>query len=513
MEERDLAAPPSRGQRTCVTAFRRPFLAGFALATGLTAGSCGDHGTGTEPGLSSLTLLRGDGVTDTVLSLPAQALVVEVRGEGGALVSGTVVRFQALTIEGANPYLLGVYVAPVTSQNFGSFVADSTDSRGRSSVLVQLGTRAGAAKLLVSVPEFGLQDTARFTVLPGKGTLVIVQPKDTALYVGRGFQSRATVGDRFGNPRSDPVSYSAGSTTISITSSGRVTGGGNFARAFYTANAQGGTDTGWVSVVPQGTLAALQVDSLAGHGPGIVTFNLDGSGYSWIGRGGSYYNAAPSWAPSGTTLAFGGNPGFQTWLYSSDLSGNERALLASGDSGLTIASWPAYSHDGTYIYFSGATTANFGLWRANADGTEPHLLYTDPSGLAWRSSPSPDGTRLAFTNASTYPAGVQVYTLATGSVSSWAVVGHTPRWSPANETVAFVTPYGGSVFVMSSDGTGVRQVTRVGRFYGETSLTWSPDGVWLAVRGPASLELVNVATGTTLPLGYSTSFIEPAWKP
>jgi Tol biopolymer transport system component len=380
--------------------------------------------------------------------------------------------------------------------------------------LIQLGMGSGVARLIVSAPEFGLQDTARFTVLPGNAAHVVVQPKDTALYTGKSFRARAIVTDRFGNPRSDPVSYANTTVAISITPSGTVTAGASFARASYSANARGWTDTGWVSVVPQGTVAALQTGRFAGHDAGIVLFNLDGSGYQWIGPGGSLYNAAPSWAPSGTALAFGLNSvGSGSWIYTSDLSGAERSLLNPGDSGLTITSWPAYSHDGAYVYFSGATSANFGLWRADADGTNPHLLYTDPSGLAWRSSPSPDGTRLAFTNAGTYPAGVQVYTLASKTVSTWAVVGHTPRWSPVAETIAFVTPYGGSVFVMSSDGTGVRQVTPVGRFYGETSLTWSPDGAWLVARGPASLELLNATTGAMLPLGYATSLIEPAWKP
>jgi WD40 repeat protein len=457
-----------------------------------------------------LRLLYGDGATDTILSVLTQALVVEVRGENGVPVSGTVVRFQSLPIDGANPYA-GVFVAPVTSPSFGYFVADSTDSRGRASVVIELGTHSGTGKLLVSAPEFGLQDTARFTVLPGKAAHVVVQPKDTALSVGRGFQARAVVTDQFGNPRADPVTYSNPTSGISVTSNGAVTAGGSFARAYYRASAQGWTDTGWVSVVPQGTLAALQTGTVAGHGVGIVVFSLDGSGYQWIGPGGSSYNAAPAWSPSGTALAFGRNPGSINWLYTSDLSGNEQALLTPGDSGLTIASWPSYSPDGTTIYFSGATTGNFALWRANADGTSPRQLYADPTGLAWRPSPSSDGTRLAITIGN--PSYVCVYTLASASVSSWAIPGHMPRWSPVGERIAFVQQYGGPVSVVNSDGTGAHQVSPVGRSYEEESLTWSTDGVWLVARAAGTLELINVNTGATLPLGYATQLVEPAWKP
>lgn len=493
-----------------VSDVRFSLIAGLAAAGLMTVG-CGDHGTGTGPGGSSVRLLYGDGATDTILAEPAQALVVEVRGENGMPVSGTVVRFQSLPIDSAHPYSLGAFVAAVTSPFFGDFVADSTDSRGRASVLIKLGQSTGAARLLVSAPEFGLQDTARFTVLPGNAAHVVVQPKDTALYAGGGFQARASVTDRFGNPRSDPVSYSNTSVAINITPSGTVSAGASVARAFYKASARGWTDTGWVSVVPRGTVAALQTGSFAGHGAGIVVFNVDGSGYQWIGPGGSWYNAAATWSPSGTTLAFGLNPGSLNWLYTSDLSGNERALLTPGDSGLTIASWPAYSPDGATLYFSGATTGNFAVWRANADGTAPHQVYADPSGLAWRPSPSSDGTRLGITIGN--PSYVRVFTLASASVSSWAIPGHTPRWSPVGETIAFVQQYGGTVSVVNSNGTGAHQVSPVGRSYEEGSLTWSTDGAWLLARAAGTLELINVSTGTTLPLGYAIQFVEPAWKP
>src|SRR2546430_763047 len=161
-----LALRQGGDHRMRVSDLRCSLIAGLAAA-GLITGACGDHGTGTGPGGSSLQLLYGDGATDTVLSVPAQALVVEVRGENGVPVPGTVVRFQSLPIDSAHPFAPGVFVAAVTSTYFETFVADSTDSRGRSSVLIELGTSSGAAKLLVSVPEFGLQDTARFTVLPG----------------------------------------------------------------------------------------------------------------------------------------------------------------------------------------------------------------------------------------------------------------------------------------------------------------------------------------------------------
>ena len=490
---------------------RNGVVALLTLTLGLATSDCGNNGTGPGQGASALRLLFGDGAADTVDAMPAQALVAEVRGENGVVASGTVVRFEALPFDSTTPYALGVYLAPVTSQFFGEFAAESTDSRGRASVLIQMGTHAGGGKVLVTAPEFGLQDTAHFTIVPGNRAQVRVLPKDTALYVAGTFQSRASAADRFGNLRTDPVTFAAVASAISVTPTGIVTAGGAFARGRYVASSGGLSDTGWVSVVPRGTLAALQITAFGGHPAGIVVFNLDGSGYQWVGPGGGFYNAAPSWSPSGTTLVFGWNSGSLSWLYDSDLAGHEQALLTPGDSGLTIASWPAYSPDGGSVYFSGATLGNFTVWRVNADGSAPQQLYADPSGLAWRPSPSPDGTRLAITIGN--PAYVCVFTLASAARSSWAIPGHMPRWSPAGEMIAFVQQYGGPVSVVNSDGTGVRQVSPVGHNYEEESLTWSADGAWLVGRASGTLELINVSTGATLPLGYAAQFVEPAWKP
>jgi Tol biopolymer transport system component len=199
------------------------------------------------------------------------------------------------------------------------------------------------------------------------------------------------------------------------------------------------------------------------------------------------------------------------WLFRTDLSGSAQTLLTLGDSGLTLTAWPAYSPNGTYLYFSGTTNDNFAVWRSNADGSDAHRIYADPSGLAWRESASPDGTRLVLTAEN--PPVIRVFTLLTQTISSWSVPGHTPRWSPLGDLIAFTTQYGGPVFIIKPDGTGSRQVSPVGRSYAEASLTWSSDGAWLVARGPEMLELINVTTGMTVPLGYSTALVEPAWKP
>ena len=471
--------------------------------------ACGTQDA-TAPPTAGLRILWGDGVTDTILTPLDQTLMVEVRSERGVPVQGTQVRFDPVE-RGGQP---DVYITYPSSTSFLTLLDDTTDALGLVAVRVKLGVHAGAAKLRLSVPQLGFQDTARFTILPGHPAQVVVTPGDTAVYAGASFQSSATVFDTWGNLRTDQATFSP-LTGVDVTSTGKITAGANIARASYTATVAGtasvaaASGTGWVSIVPHGTLVAYHATYYP-EAPSLVTFNLDGSGYHEIAP--ILYLEASAWTPSGTTFVFGGavQPGF-LWMYTSDLAGNVQRLGTPQDSGLTSVSWPVYSPDGQALYFTGyAAPYQYSLWRADADGRNPHLLYADPSGIAWRESLSPDGTRLAFTAEN--PAIIRVYTIASRTVSSWSVRGHTPRWSPTSDSIAFATQWGGPIHLMKSDGTGMRQVSAPNRSYSETSIAWSPDGAWLVARG-AVLELINVASGLTLPLGYTGALAEPVWKP
>jgi Tol biopolymer transport system component len=79
--------------------------------------------------------------------------------------------------------------------------------------------------------------------------------------------------------------------------------------------------------------------------------------------------------------------------------------------------------------------------------------------------------------------------------------------------IAFVQQYGGALSLMNADGTNVHVNTAPGRNYSEGLFSWSPDGVWLAARGPSSIELLNIDTGLVIPLGYTASYDSPAWRP
>jgi Tol biopolymer transport system component len=92
----------------------------------------------------------------------------------------------------------------------------------------------------------------------------------------------------------------------------------------------------------------------------------------------------------------------------------------------------------------------------------------------------------------------------------------SPAWSPDGERVAFVAGAGsgekGQVFVVSSDGTGLRQVTTVGSLY--VAPTWSPDGERLVFETfDHELHIVNADGTDERRLGDYDSSSQPAWCP
>src|SRR5437016_4350484 len=96
-------------------------VASVVAVMSFTTGACGDNGTG--PPAGALQLVRGNGGTDTILATLPQGLVVEVRDYTGALAPGTVVTFEALSVD-LYSYTYGVLVAPLTSPSYSSFVSD-----------------------------------------------------------------------------------------------------------------------------------------------------------------------------------------------------------------------------------------------------------------------------------------------------------------------------------------------------------------------------------------------------
>jgi Tol biopolymer transport system component len=183
---------------------------------------------------------------------------------------------------------------------------------------------------------------------------------------------------------------------------------------------------------------------------------------------------------------------------------------------LGAESWAHYSADGQWVYFSGATTTTYWLYRVHPDGTGLTMLGTNPGdgSQRWKPSPSPDGTKLAFTDG----ASVAVLDLATLTSSTWSVPGFTPRWSPTGSPIAIMPAYPNQqVTAVNPDGTNDHVISPPNEYYGtqeyEQAFDWSPDGQWLILRNDNKyqLEVVQVATGLELPLAWGFAVGGPAW--
>lgn len=509
-------------------------LTALALAAVTAACGGGDGGTGPTPPAPqgpSLRLVSGAGSTDTIEALSTAPLVVEVRDANGQLRAGVNVRFDPFP-SAPLPGCTGIcFPVPQVAPNGAltvSPVTVATDANGRVSLPYRFGTSPGEGKLAVTVPELALQDTARFTILPGAAARVEVVPADTAVSVGGSFSPRGGVVDRRGNPRPDAVSFTAGSAALTV--SGNVVSGVAAARSFVVAELAGQRDTGWVSVVPQGEIAVYRygpparLQRMKLDGTLVRSFDLPFSGAP-----------DPDWSPDGQKLV-GVTHGTAPRLAFYDLTDGTRTAIVDPAVGLRAESHPRYSRDGAWIYFNGApaTIGGFAnvngrgeLWRVRPDGSGAArvgpvgALFSDD----YSPSPSPDGTKVAF-QSSRDEGGtgttLRVLDLATGIESypgGVRIIVEWLAWSPTDaQMIAFGIPdatptaRGLRIDAIRPDGTGRRTLSPAGRVY--VHFTWSPDGKWLLAK-PADrtgFELIEVATGQVIPLPF-TGLESPVWRP
>jgi Tol biopolymer transport system component len=462
--------------------------------------ACSDS-TGPTDG-DPLSILAGSGKTDTVLAKLPQALIVEVRGGDSRPLSNAVVRFTAVP---ENPFLPSVLMAPLTENFYTSFVAASTDRRGIASVVVQLGAVAGPAKILIEVPELNLQDTARYTVLPGHATTLTISIRDTTVLRGAQYSISAAASDRFGNRRDgDPITYTSRSSVATVDASGRVTAAAE-GRGTILVQTATATDSAQLSVVPQATLVVWGSGKLS-------TVNTDGSNVQILTTSGDG-SLFPQWSADGTkVLIYEGDPGSNARLSTVDMAGN-RTLVAGTNASLWAASYGRFTRDGSWIYFTGVSTSEYGYatHRVKPDGTQLEQVGPTPGeGGSLRPDVSPDGATEVFQTGAGVLASMEI---ATHRIKSLGVTGSFPRYSPNGSQIAYLAgQYAPTkLYVMNADGTGSRQLGNAS-YHELGGVDWSPDGQWLlATSDTGFLELVRVSDGLRLPLRIQG--LQAAWKP
>lgn len=220
---------------------------------------------------------------------------------------------------------------------------------------------------------------------------------------------------------------------------------------------------------PDGRLVVFQRIDVNGCGPGCETDEIDavsnnGSqltrlAYDPLGKGcirhgqpaGGVCRAVPAWSPDGKRLAF------QCQVQPS-------------------------SHDPGYSR----------ICVMNADGSNIHELPQEPAAGLSDSAPSwsPDGTEIAFGRGVRDQQAVFVITAGGGNarqLTPWALRAGQPDWSPDGKRLIFYsnrdgpTTVSANLYTIGADGTGLKQLThaRGGRVQ-YLSASFSPDGKWIA---------------------------------
>ena len=473
----------------------------LAIVVGVLASATCDNPV--EPtGPPGITIVAGAGVTDTIDARPAQALLVEVHTTAGLPARRAVVQFAGLpTAAGPNPQT-SVRVGRIDAQPTQPLAVDTTDGSGRARVVVALGAVAGLGGVEITVPELGFADTAAYTIQPGHAVDLVTEPSDTVVYQARSFTLRASVRDRYGNTRPDPVTFAADSAAASVSAAGTVTSEELGRARVRIGDGTGHADTTWVSVIPQGTIAATSPT-------GIVIVDLDGSNRRSVA--GVAVAAWVDWNPAGDTLVFASTD-YDSWLYVTNTTGPPRRLITDS-TGLVSEYRPQYSRDGQWIYFSGGSNTRYqALWRVRPNGSNPEFIGPASGDNDGQVGPSSDGSRAAYvSNSCCYPnLGLFLLHVATGVADSLAPGAFTPRWSPGDSLIGFIFR---GVFVVEPDGQGLRQITPLGDTYYH-GFDWSPAGDWMIARRPSGhLVLIRVADRLTITLPYFTDLDRPAWRP
>jgi TolB protein len=213
-------------------------------------------------------------------------------------------------------------------------------------------------------------------------------------------------------------------------------------------------------------------------------------------------------------------------IYGADANGGHARRLTKekGDPStadrLFLEIEPAWSPDGSNIAYISRADGPAHVYVVHADGKGRRRL-TDTSMDDEHPSWSPDGRRIVFGRE-----GILDVIPADGGTARRILIrpGNAidPAWSPDGKLIAYAYRSPGTpvreIYVMRSDGTGVRKLTKLGDV--SAAPAWSPDSRRIAFESNAFGNHYEVYTvgldgkaPTRVTVSESSDTIEPAWSP
>lgn len=238
----------------------------------------------------------------------------------------------------------------------------------------------------------------------------------------------------------------------------------------------------------------------------------------------------PAVSPDGRSIAYSRSWNGPRTIWIMSVDGRRARRLTGGGDGS-----PAWSPDARFIYFDRSVKRGpewcGAIFRKRVDGREVAEQVTRPSGFHSHFEPSvsPDGYRIAFTDANQCSGGTAAYAVTvvdrfereTGDLAHLPGNNHSdsdpffesPSWSPDGTRMALIKDIH-ALSIANVDGSGLRTITRK-QFAHSDPPAWSPDSQWIAFTSQRADLWVIRADGTDLRRLTHTKAYEfhPSWLP